>query len=294
VERLAAAFLLFAIRSSARLSLTGQRRAGRVLGWLLRTLRTDAARVTRINLERCFPELSDAAREALVRASLLHTALLFAEAGILFHWPAKRWRDLVVCVEGEALLTKAQDDGRGVLLLVPHLGNWEFLSLYLGGIGITALYDPPRLPALDTALRRARSRTGATLVPLGYQGARAIYRALTANAVAVLLPDQVPAREAGTYAAFFGHPALTMTFAHRLIVRTNPVVLFAVALRVAGGFAIRFVPAEAEMRAADVDAAATSMNRSIERLVREAPEQYQWEYKRFKRPPEGRRDWYRG
>jgi KDO2-lipid IV(A) lauroyltransferase len=293
VERVAAALLLLLIRWGARLSLTGQRRAGRVLGWLLRALRADAARITRINLELCFPELEADARETLVRSSLVHTALLFAEAGMVFHWPENRWRELLVRVDGEALLTQARNDACGVLLLVPHIGNWEFLSLYLGAFGITALYDPPRLRALDAPLRHARSRTGAMLVPLGHRGTRALYGALTSGGVAVLLPDQVPPREAGVYADFFGTPALTMTFAHRLIVRTNPAVLFAVALRVAGGFAIRFVPADPDMYAADTAIAVAAMNRSIEHLVRGAPEQYQWEYRRFKRPPVGHRDWYR-
>jgi KDO2-lipid IV(A) lauroyltransferase len=256
-------------------------------------MRADLVRVTRINLARCLPELPAAARERLVRASVTSTALLFTEAGIVFHWPSERWRELVLRVDGEALLTQAKENGRGVLLLVPHLGNWEFLSLYLGEYGITALYDPPRLSALDRPLRHARSRTGATLVPLGRRGTRALYRTLSSGGIAVLLPDQVPERESGVYTEFFGHPALTMTFAHRLAARTRPVVLFAVALRVTGGFEVRFVPAEPDMCAADVRTATASMNRSIERLVRDAPEQYQWEYKRFKRPPDGRRDWYR-
>jgi len=178
-------------------------------------------------------------------------------------------------------------------VLVPHFGNWEYLSLYLGRFGVTALYDPPRLGGLEAPIRRARSRAGANLVPIGRHGLKTVYETLMHAGVVALLPDQVPDRAAGVYADFFGNPALTMTFALRLIARTRPFVVMGSAVRVPEGFELRFVEADQGIYSADAKTAAAAMNRSIERLVCQAPDQYQWEYKRFKRPPPSEPDCYR-
>ena len=114
-----------------------------------------------------------------------------------------------------------------------------------------------------------------------------MYRALNDDALAILLPDQVPDLNAGEFAPFFGHPTLTMTFAHRLIRQTNPFVMLGWAQRVEGGFEIHYEPILDEIYADDASSYATALNRAIENLVLKDPAQYQWEYKRFKKQPEG-------
>lgn len=267
------------------LSLASQRRLGRLLGALAWRMNSRHARATRTNIDLCFPELSAPEKESLGKASLQHTAQLFAESGVVFHWPNERWMALIKKVEGESLIRDAMRSGRGVLLLVPHFGNWEFLSLYLGQYGLIALYDRPRIRTLEGPIVASRRRGGARLVPIGTGGLKALYRALRQSGVAALLPDQVPERRAGVYAPFFDQPALTMTIAHRLIQRTRPIVLVCAAVRIPGGFGIRISEADAWVGDADVLVSAAAMNRSIENLVREDPAQYQWEYKRFKRQP---------
>lgn len=292
MERLAAAALLALIRLTALLSIESQRALGRAIGALLWRLDLEPVRITRINLASCFPEMPAPARERLVRASIEHTADLLMEAGMVFHWSRPRWESLAIRVNGEALITAAQQDGRGVLILVPHLGNWEYLALYLGKYRVTALYDPPRIRTLEAPMRRARSRAGANLTPISPTGLKAVYRALAGGGVAALLPDQVPRRDAGIHVEFFGQLALTMTLAQRLIARTRPRVLVATALRIPGGFDLRFLEADPGVHDKDPVQSLAAMNRSIESLVRLAPEQYQWEYRRFKRQPPGTPDWY--
>ena len=45
------------------------------------------------------------------------------------------------------------------------------------------------------------------------------------------------------------------------------------------------IPADAEIYSEDDTVSAAAMNRTIEELIRMAPEQYQWEYKRFNKRP---------
>lgn len=274
-------------RALSFLSLAWQRRLGRWLGRLAWHLRTREARATLTNLELCFPHLDAGERVRLARASLEQTGQLLAEVGVVAHWSEPRWQALIRHVEGEELLG-ATGTPTPLLVLVPHFGNWEFLALYLGKRGITALYDPPRLRSLEPLIVTARSRSGATLLPIDARGLRRFFRAFQDRRPVALLPDQVPTRRAGVYVPFFGVPALTMTLAHRLIDRSHARVLLGAAVRCHDGFRIRFSTLPAELADPDPAVSAATMNRAIEALVMTDPVQYQWEYKRFKRPPPGR------
>lgn len=294
VEHLTAYALLAASRVLALLPLRAVRLLGRALGQIAWVTGSGAARITRVNLGLCLPDRPTEELDRLARASLRETGQLLAETGMILYWPESRWQGLCVAVEGEGVLRAALAERRGVLLLVPHLGNWEYLSLYLGQFGVTALYDPPRIPGLDEPIRRARSRSGARLVAIGRKGIRTVIEALGAGDLVAILPDQVPDRQSGVYAEFFGRPVLTMTLAGELARRLQPRVLVGAAVRTSGGFALRFAEADPGVYSQDPTSAAETVNRCMERLIRAAPAQYQWEYKRFKRPPPGCRDPYRG
>jgi len=111
---------------------------------------------------------------------------------------------------------------------------------------------------------------------------------LRQGGVVGLLPDQVPAVDAGVYANFFGKQALTINLVHRLASRHAPRVFLVCALRNASGtFDINFQELTHEIVGHSERSAAQAMNRAIEAQVVKAPEQYQWTYKRFKRPAGG-------
>ncbi len=292
VEQLSRGFFVALLVAFSLLSNRWQQRLGRWLGRLGWRLDVDAARTTRINLAACLPELDEPTRTALGRRSLEHTAALIAEAGAIYRWPERRWRRLTVSIEGAELLKRRGEGGSGVLVLVPHFGNWEYLALILGRYRVTALYERPRLRSLEPLIRQARTRAGATLLPISAGGLKRLYRTLADGGVVALLPDQVPHRRAGVYADFFDRRALTMTLAHRLLQRTGAQVVLGAAIRCKGGFRVRFVEMDHQIRDPDPVVSATALNRSIETLVRTDPAQYQWEYKRFKRQPKGSRSLY--
>ena len=221
-------------------------------------------------------------------ASVQHTACVGFELGAVWYWKPTRWQSLLIACDGEQAVVDAMSAGRGVLLLVPHFGNWEYLSLHFGTrFPLTALYDPPRIGALESLVRRARERSGTRLLPISRSGIRAVFETLESGGAVALLPDQVPDPAAGVYAPFFGRATLTMTFAHRLIRRSQPLVFLCSAERTVGGFHVRYQAASQDVYSDDPATHAGALNRDIEAIVSIDPAQYQWEYKRFKRPPEG-------
>lgn len=292
MERLTAGVFRLMLFAFGRLSLSSQRTLAGLIARVMYWSGSTTAAVTAVNVDACFPDRSAAERRILVTDSLAHSAMLLTELGTLSRWDPAAWRELAVSIEGAELLEHALDGDSGVLVLVPHFGNWEFLALVLGEYGVTALYDPPRQRVLAEVIHGARSRAGATMLPIDAPGLRRFYHALANGALGALLPDQVPERRAGVYADFFGRPALTMTFAHRLLRRTGARVLMGSAARAPGGFVVRFCDPGPALADPDPEVAARALNAAIERLVLTDPAQYQWEYKRFKRPPPGTPDLY--
>ncbi len=286
---LQAALLRSVIRGFGRLSLPAARRVGKGIGSLLWRLPNQFRENSWRNVRRCFPDLDDNRRSRIVRKSLVATGLTLAEAGAMFHWPIARLRALEASSSDLELLEPAVAAGRGVIILAPHVGNWEFLSHAITfRYPIVNLYRPPRIAELDEYLRRCRQRLGSELVPVSAGGLRRIARQLSSGGVVGILPDQEPLKSHGVFAPFFGIPALTMTLVGNLARRYGSALYFGVAERTdLGAFRIHLRPGSPELGNPDPLLAATALNEGVEALVRQFPEQYVWSYRRFRtRPPE--------
>ena len=253
------------------------------VAWLARSR---SRTVTEINIRRAFPELDPDAQALLARHSLRDSGRLIMESLAVWSRRPEQVLEWIVDVRGAELLAEAHTQGRGAICLVPHFGNWEVLCVYLAShFRFAAMYERQRIAWVDRWVARGRRRSGARLTPATLAGLRGLRRALRAGQVVAVMPDQVPVLGSGERASFFGHPALTGTLAWRLAVTSGAPVFVASARRrddARTGFAIRVTRFEPGWSSMDQCTALTAMNLAVEQLVREAPTQYQWEYKRFK------------
>lgn len=289
------ALITLAIRCIGRLPLRATRKLGAAMGSLTYVLNVRSTKVTRTNLRLCLPHLAEAEREALVKKSLQETGKVAAETCLILSKSRKPIAELICSIEGEDLARQALAKGKGLLILAPHLGNWEVLGLHLTTLAeVTNLYQPPKLAGLDELIREGREQSGAKLVPTNAKGVAALLKTLKNNGISGILPDQNPNEEAsGIYAPFFSHPALTMVLVNKLIQRTGCTVLFAFAKRVEAGFQLIYREPPAAIYDEDQATAIAAMNEGVEKLIMEAPAQYQWEYKRFKRVQAGSESYYK-
>ncbi|SDK43267.1 lysophospholipid acyltransferase family protein [Microbulbifer yueqingensis] len=284
---------LFTLKLVGRLPLHWARRLGRLAGRVAVLARGESLRLTRINLAQCYPAMDPRERERLARRSVVHTAMTGFEVAAVWQQPWSTTEDHIVRVRNQQLLTDEVHEKRGVLVLMPHIGNWEIFGMYLATLGpSTALYAPPKLAALDPVIRNARQATGASLMPTDVRGVRALLKALRAGEIVMVLPDQEPDL-GGDFAPFFGRPALTMTLAHNLLQRTGCRCVFGFGKRLDDGYELVLLPAEQAIYSEEQKVSLAAMNRGVEACIAEAPEQYQWEYKRFRRSPEGKSGIYR-
>ncbi|MDR0665112.1 MAG: lysophospholipid acyltransferase family protein [Helicobacteraceae bacterium] len=282
------------LRFLAALSLKNARRFGAfiaVIGWYFPTTHK---RVTLKNLEICFPSLSAAERKKLARESLIESAKTAAEMGALCMWEHKRCLELVEKTENESLLDEAIAAKKGVILLAPHVGNWEMMRHFLASKStFIALYEPPKIKDLEPLLVAIRDKVGMISAPANAKGVTRLFRELSKGAVTAILPDTQPAKRAGgVFAPFFGVEALTPTFLQKAAQKTGAIVVCGVALRSQNGFMLIFSEVDQNIYNPDEKIAATALNRSIEICVNLDLKQYIWEYKRFRSRPAGEKAIY--
>lgn len=279
---------------SAALPLSWARGLGRLLARIYWPFNGSSRRVTERNLALAFPDMPASERRQLARESLAATAELIAEMGHVWLHPWSRLQRRIVRVEGAELVQAARDSGRGVIVLAPHLGNWEVAGLHVATLGPTvALYEPPQISALGPMIERARQRTGSTLVPTDSRGLARLLKSVRGGHISGILPDQCPRDlNAGMNSEFMGVPCFTGTLASNMIRRTGAVALFCRARRVPGGFDLRYTAAEEAIYDADTATSLAAMNRGVEHLLQDCVAQYQWEYKRFKVRPRNGNDVY--
>jgi len=185
----------------------------------------------------------------------------------------------VVRVSGWELVEQAWQSGRGILFLTPHLGCFEIAAQYYARFApITVLYRRPKQDWLAPIIEAGRG-ANLTLAAADMGGVRRLIRALKSGQAAGMLPDQAPGLGEGEWAPFFGRPAYTMTLAARLAQGGATVLLaYAERLHYGAGYHLRLLaPAEPLTTPAAV-------NRAIEALVRQCPQQYLWGYNRYKAP----------
>ncbi len=280
---------------SAKLPLRFNHLLGSLLGKLFMLIDNEQQRVARRNLQRCFPYLGDKQQHDLLRRNMQETGKTLLESGRVWLTDKPDFFAMVQEVHGEQHLQQGMKKGNGVILAIPHLGNWEVIGLYCSSLySTTSLYRPPRQAGIEDLIRHARERFGAKLVPTNAKGVRALFQALAANELVAILPDQDPRDKGGQFAPFFGIQANTMTLLSRLSQKSNATVLCCYAERLprGRGFAIHFLPADAELYEKDMLTSATALNRMVEQSIHQIPDQYQWGYKRFRSRTEGDKDFY--
>ena len=277
----------------ALLRTLGFARASAVGGWLGRLARWPFGvrrRVVERHLRAVFPEWTEAQIQRTSRDAYDSIGRTFVESAVLPGASPETVRALVSEVEGWDILEAALADGKGVILVTGHLGNWELGGAYLNARGVPtgAIYRGMENPLFDAYVARGRAKLGAELIR-DLVAARRVPRALGAGYVIAFLSDQDALGLASTFVPFFGRPARTPRGAGVFALRLRTPIIFASCTRLPNGtyrFAIEDVPVhDTGDREADIDRVVLTCNQALERHIRRTPGQYFWHHRRWKRQP---------
>jgi len=132
-----------------------------------------------------------------------------------------------VSVAGNDHLESAVALGRGVIIVTPHLGGWEWGGRYLigAGLAVTVVVEALEPPDLFEWFARFREHLGFQVVPVGPGAATAVLRALKQNHVVCLLSDRLVGEASGVEVSFFGEQAMLPAGPATLALRSGAPVL---------------------------------------------------------------------
>ncbi len=258
---------------------------GVVLFWLI----PERRRVTRINLEKCFPDMPPREREKLARAAFRAFCRAFVDRGVLWWGSDERIRRLVR-LEGLEHLDAA---GPRAIVLAPHFAGLDHAGIRLSmDRNLSSLYAHQKDPVLDRLLLKSRTRFRPHIVSR-QQGFRKVLRWIQEGIPFYYLPDLDFGPKGSIFVPFFGVPAATARGLPYIARSTGArVVPCVVRMLPEGGYVARLYPAWTDYPSGDEAADARRMMAFIEERVREMPEQYHWLHKRFKTRPEGEPKFY--
>jgi len=184
--------------------------------------------------------------------------------------------------------------GKGTLILLSHLGNWELM------ITIPRLLDLPFYavgkPLRNRYLNRwiTKTRESFNLGMISSQGgARTMFRLLKKNNTIGILIDQRARRRDAVMINFFGHPAPTLPTPAFFALKTGAAVIPVSHKREGNTDHIVFHPAIEIVRTGDIkqDIIANTQNfhTFLEAEIRKDPAQWFWVHRRWARKEKRKR-----
>lgn len=131
-----------------------------------------------------------------------------------------------VSAENVEVLDKAFASGEGVILALPHVGNWEHAGAWISdrGIPITVVAERLRPPALFAWFTKTRERHGVEVLPLDQGTSTKLLSLLDDGGVVGLLCDR-DISSSGIEVDFFGKKANIPGGPALLAIRTGAVVI---------------------------------------------------------------------
>lgn len=286
-QRLVAGALTAASGRVQRLSPAAAARFGSALGNLGYRLAGRARQRARANLRLALSDTfaTEDERERVLRGVFRH----FGRSIVSFlRAPALSDGDLegLVTSEGWEHAERALAQGRGLLLVTGHVGDWEVLGRWLARVRklpLTVVAKDPKSPALAEYLRSMREGAGFAVRSKG-DSPLPLIKALRRGEAICLLPDQ---NSGDVFVPFFGVPAGTVAGPASLALRTGaPLVPVYCLANENGGYRIICLPPldarPTGDHAADVERIMASVNCTLEGVVRAHPSQWLWLHNRWK------------
>jgi len=265
---------------------------GVILGQCLYLIPNRHKKITLINLGLAFPDLDDIELLKLCKKSLIETSTTLLECGYVWKKLPGRKLPQSISVEGFEDVLKSIEEGKGLILFTPHQANIEILINYLGQkMDCSVPYSKFKNSYLDKFVRKARTKMGVNMVDANMSGVKKLLNNLSDGKTVVMASDQVPDLPGGELSKFFGQDCLSISLLWKLHHKTEAKIHSMVCIRCdkGNGFKIIFNP-QIEMPPV-IKEGVDKMNKELEKCIMLAPEQYAWEYKKYRRA--GNEDLYK-
>jgi len=263
----------------------------KAIAWVLFHAVSSRRKVAQTNIRLCFPNLTSAQQQDLVRQTFFSNTLNFFETAHAWCRPVT---SVPFKVEGLEHYQAAVSSGKGVLVLSGHFGPIDILgALLIGKAEFSVVYRKHDNALINYFMTRARERYSKSTI--ARKDMKGLLRELRKGGAIWYAPDQDYGRKASIFVPFFGVNTATITMTSKLAKAGNATILPVSAYRTSDhrGFVLKIEPPPQDMPSGDEQKDALWINQWLESKIRLHPEQYLWLHKRFKTRPEGEASLYR-
>ena len=232
------------------------------------------------NLAMIWPQMPQERRAEIASKCLNNVGRSFIENYSARDFP-KRMAKNTPTGAGVAALEKAAEQGKPVILVTGHYGNYEAMRacLVARGYDIGGLYRNMKNPYFNAHYVQTMEAFGGPVFPQGRRGTAGFVRHLKDGGQLVLLFDQhvfgAPALD------FLGQPANTALSAAELALRYDALLIPFYGIRQADGVSFDTV-LEAPVPHSDAVAMTQALNDSLTARVKADPEQWFWVHRRWR------------
>jgi len=258
------------------------------LGDLIRNINKKRRRIARVNIDLCFPELSQAEKKQLIRKNFRHQARSILYYGIIWWAPKFILRKRIV-FKGQENVEASLKNNRAVIFMAAHsLGLEAAVSAATMDYPSSGPFNPMKNKLVDWLVARGRSRHGGILYTRE-AGLRPIIKDVRGGYTMFYLPDEDLGADRSIFAPFFGVEKASVPVLGRLAKSCKADVLPCMACydEKKHRYVIHVLPALKEFPTGDDFSDTLAMNQSLEEIIRLCPAQYFWTMKLFKTRPDG-------
>lgn len=241
--------------------------------------------VTVENLKQAFPGKTDVEVQRLAQKVFLHFSRVSIEQIMLPKIIRHDINQLIDSANWE-VLEEAMNEGRGVILLTGHIGNWEILgsAVALKGFPIWAVAAEMRNGKVDRLINEHRNLSGLKIISRE-QAKSTFPKIFGAGEIVCLLADQDAGRN-GVFVPFFGRPASTPPGPAVYYFRNRVPIVYVTTLLKNGRYSIDFERLHFSVKKSDLRKAVQKVTEihvhRLEQDIRRHPEQWFWLHRRWK------------
>lgn len=266
---------------------------GRWLGRRAMRVMTRRKKITRRNIELCFPDMTEEQHVDWMTKNFEGTGQAIFETGMAWFWP--EWRIKKWCkIRGVENLMLGLEEHRGMLVIGIHFLTLELGARIIGtvrpGVGV---YRPHDNKLMDWLQTWGRLRSNKYMIDRG--DVKGMIRCLKQGELVWYAPDHDYGPRNSVFAPFFAVEKAATTIGTSILVRAaNPLLVPFIPMRNEDntGYTLIVQPPLEEFPVDNEVTAATFMNQAIEQQILLAPNQYMWLHRRFKTRPEGEASLY--
>lgn len=262
---------------------------GRLLGYAAYGLLGPYRALALTHLRRAFgPVLQDSTARRITRGVFINLGKNALEWCVLERYSLTRIRRIVE-IYGLTHLEQALSQGRGVIALSAHFGNWELLAMALRSMGFEGgvVARPLRYPEYQDFLRQMRARKGIATYDRG--AVRDVARVLRANHVIGMMPDQDMDSLEGVFVDFFDQPTYTPAGPAALSLLTGSPIVPCFVVRDGRKFRVMLEEpltiTRTDTRTQDILRLTQQWSRVVESYLRRYPTHWVWMHRRWKTKP---------